>query len=158
VNCREIALLAEDAGIDGLFIHGRTKSQGYSGEVDYQAIAQVKKTLKIPVIASGNVFSAALIKKMQDETGCDGIAVARGALGNPWIFSGKLPDKEEVIRVMLWHLKSCIDFYGERNGVMIFRKFFCWYTRGFRKIRHLRERSSRAKTLAQMREMIEGCR
>ena len=156
VNAREVALISEDAGIDALFIHGRTKLQGYSGEVDYKVIKEVKGALKIPVIASGNIFSAELIRKMQDETGCDGVAVARGALGNPWIFSGKQPDKEKIIRVMLEHLDGCIDFYRERIGVMKFRKFFSLYTKGFRKVRHLRERSSRAKTKADMVGIIDA--
>lgn len=156
VNAREVALLAEDAGVDGLFIHGRTKMQGYSGDVDYKAIAEVKKALEIPVIASGNIFTAQLTKKMFDETGCDGVAVARGALGNPWIFSGEKPQKSETVRVMLKHMNDCIVFYGERVGVMKFRKFFCWYTAGMRKVRQLREKSSRAKTHSQMLEIIEG--
>ncbi len=86
VNAREVALYAEDAGISALFIHGRTKTQGYSGTVDYRQIKEVKDALKVPVIASGDNISAPLIKKMFDETGCDGVAIARGALGNPWIF------------------------------------------------------------------------
>jgi tRNA-dihydrouridine synthase B len=156
VNAREVALMSEDAGIHGLFIHGRTKLQGYSGDVDYKAIGEVRRAMKIPVIASGNIFCAQSIKKMLDETGCDGLAVARGALGNPWIFNGKKPDKIEIIRVMLEHLQGCIDFYGERIGVMKFRKFFGWYTKGLRKVRPLRERSSRAKTKADMLEVIGG--
>ena len=155
VNAREVALLAEDAGVDGLFIHGRTKTQGYSGDVDYKAIAEVKKALEIPVIASGNIFTAQLIKKMFDETGCDGVAVARGALGNPWIFSGKQPNKEEIIATVREHLEGCIRFYGERIGVMKFRKFFIWYTKGMSKVRHLREECSRAKTLQGVVNIIE---
>lgn len=161
VNAREIALAAEDAGVDCVFIHGRTKMQGYSGAVDYDAIRQAKKALKIPVIGSGDILSEALAEKMMQETGCDGIAVARGALGNPWIFKGvasylkngippKPPYKEEIIEVMRQHFQHCVDFYGERNGVIIFRKFFAWYTRGFRKIRPLREKVSRVKTKNEM--------
>jgi tRNA-dihydrouridine synthase len=138
-----------------LFIHGRTKTQGYSGDVDYKAIAEVKKALEIPVIASGNIFTAQLIKKMFDETGCDGVAVARGALGNPWIFSGKQPNKEEIIATVREHLEGCIRFYGERIGVMKFRKFFIWYTKGMSKVRHLREECSRAKTLQGVVNIIE---
>jgi len=86
VNAKEVALYAQDAGISGLFIHGRTKLQAYSGNVDYEIIRKVKKALDIPVIASGDIFNRELIKKMLKETGCDGVTVARGALGNPWIF------------------------------------------------------------------------
>lgn len=167
VNARDVALAAEDAGISALFIHGRTKHQEYSGTVDYAAVRSVKKALKIPVIASGDIFSGQLARKMLDETGCNGIAVARGALGNPWIFreineflkSGSIiekPDIEVIKATMLEHLDANVGFYGERNGVVVFRKFFAWYTKGFRKIRHLRERSSRIKTREEMAEVIES--
>jgi len=168
-NAVQAALYAQDAGIAALFVHGRTKEQGYSGSVDYKSIHCVKKGLDIPVIASGDIFSPLLAKKMFDETGCDAIAIARGSLGNPWIFrqiqaflkEGKLiskPQKQEIIEVMTRHLKMCVEFYGERTGVMMFRKFFGWYTKGFRKVRPLRERSSRAKTEKQMSGIINSCR
>jgi len=166
VNAKEVALYSLDAGVSGVFIHGRTKVQGYSGAVDYVSIMKVKKALAIPVIASGDILSAQLAQKMFSETGCDGLAIARGSFGNPWIFreikeflrTGKIipkPAKETVIKIMLEHLAACIDFYGERNGVVIFRKFFGWYTRGFRRIRPLREKSSRAKTRLEMEGIIK---
>lgn len=157
VNAQETALAAQDAGICGLFIHGRTKSQGYGPGVDYRSIARVKKILKVPVIASGDILSGQLAKKMFDETGCDALSVARGCLGNPWIFKeikeflekGKVirrPDLSEVAKVMFMHLDSYIDFYAERVAVIKFRKFFAWYTHGLHNIRPLREKSSQAKT------------
>ena len=155
INAREVALLAQDAGVSGLFIHGRTKQEGYSGPVDYPTIRQVKEALVIPVIASGDALSGQLIKKMFDQTGCDAVAVARGALGNPWIFQGTSPGRDEIMAVMLAHLKAYVDFYGERIGVIRFRKFFSWYTKGFKRVRELREKSSRVKTEEKMREIIE---
>lgn len=166
LNAEEAALYAQDAGISALFIHGRTKTQGYSGTVDYKIIKAVKNALAIPVIASGDILSAQLAKKMFDETACDGIAVARGSLGNPWIFKeikeylahGKMisrPSPAEIMQTMLEHLGLCIDFYGERVGVVIFRKFMSWYTRGFRKIRPLREKSSRVKTREEIIKLSE---
>ncbi|HNW39831.1 MAG TPA: tRNA dihydrouridine synthase DusB [Candidatus Omnitrophota bacterium] len=157
VNAQEIALLAQDCGASALFIHGRTKTQGYSGQVDYGIIRAVKKVLRIPLIASGDVFSGLLAKKMFDETGCDGLAVARGSLGNPWIFreikeylksgkTAKLPEKKEIAKIMQEHFDACVDFYGERNGVVIFRKFYIWYTKGLRRVRKLREKASRARS------------
>lgn len=156
LNAKEAALYSQDAGISGLFIHGRSKQQGYSGKVDYKAIEKVKDALEIPVIASGDIFSAQLAKKMFDETGCDGIAIARGALGNPWIFKEieeflandktiPRPNTSDIITTMLEHLDLCINFYGERIGIVIFRKFINWYTKGFRKVRAIREKASRAK-------------
>ncbi|MCX5700769.1 MAG: tRNA dihydrouridine synthase DusB [Candidatus Omnitrophica bacterium] len=169
INAKDVALYAQDAGIVGLFVHGRTKAQGYSGAVDYSAIKSVKKVLSIPLIASGDIFSPQLAKKMFDETGCDGLAIARGSLGNPWIFkeikeylkNGKIllrPSIDAVVKIMLKHLDASIAFYGEKNGVVIYRKFFGWYTKGFSRIRPLREKSSRAKSKEEMVEIIEGCR
>jgi tRNA-dihydrouridine synthase B len=168
INAKSIALAAQDAGVKAVTIHGRTKTQGYSGEVNYKVIREVKKALAIPVIASGDAFSAPLVKKMFDETGCDAVAIARGAFGNPWIFNeakelletGKIlnkPERKEIITVMIEHLNGCIDFYGERIGVMQFRKFFAWYTKGMRRVRALREKSSTAKTKDEMAQLIEQC-
>ncbi|MDD5116811.1 MAG: tRNA dihydrouridine synthase DusB [Candidatus Omnitrophica bacterium] len=165
VNARQAALCAQEAGVKALFIHGRTKEQEYGGTVDYSEIARVKKELSIPVIASGDIFSAQLACKMFDETGCDGLAVARGSFGNPWIFreitryleTGKIPirpSRAKLVDVMFEHLDSSIAFYGERNGVMLYRKFFAWYTKGIRNIRPLREKSSRAKTKEEMSGLI----
>ena len=159
INAVEVALSGQDAGISALFIHGRTKLQGYSGGVDYEVIRKVKEASGIPVIASGDVLSAELIRKMFAETGCDAVTVARGSLGNPWIFRGsQRPDINELVETMAEHLNSCVDFYGERIGVIKFRKFFSWYTKGLRKVRPLRERSSRAKAKEEMTNIIETCR
>ncbi|MDD5060630.1 MAG: tRNA-dihydrouridine synthase, partial [Candidatus Omnitrophica bacterium] len=165
VNAKDIAVLAQDCGVNAIFIHGRTKTQEYSGTVDYDVIRQVKKTISIPLIASGDILSVKLAKKMFDETGCDGLAVARGSLGNPWIFreireylkTGKViarPARNEIARVMLEHLDSSIDFYGPKNGVIIFRKFYSWYTKGLSKVRHLREKSSRVRTRQEIAQII----
>lgn len=169
INAVEVGKACQDAGIDALFIHGRTKTQEYSGQVDYTVIHSVKKALRIPVIASGDIFSAQLAKKMIDETGCDAVLVARGAFGNPWIFQeipyyfkhGKAParpDADAIVDTMLEHYKGCIDFYTSAVSVSIFRKFFGWYTKGFRGVRPLREESNRARTAEKMIQIIEKCR
>jgi len=135
INARDVALYAQDAGISALFIHGRTKAQGYSGAVDYGIIREVKEALNIPVIASGDNLSVMRVQKMFDETGCDGVAVARGALGNPWIFrqitsflDGKAaepgPDIAERVAVMKHHLELAAGHWGEKRGVGGFHKFF----------------------------------
>ncbi|MDD5253410.1 MAG: tRNA dihydrouridine synthase DusB [Candidatus Omnitrophica bacterium] len=165
INAEKVALYAQDAGVSGLFIHGRTRIQEYGGNVDYAAIAKVKQAVNIPVIASGDVFSAQLAKKMLTETNCDGLVIARGSFGNPWIFkeikeflkTGKVlprPARTKIVKVMLEHLDASIAFYAERNGVILFRKFFAWYTKGIRNIRPLREKCSRAKTRLEMEAMI----
>ncbi len=165
LNAREVALRTQEAGISGLFLHGRTRAQGYSGRVNYRIIREVKEALDIPVIASGDALSPRLIKKMFDETGCDGVAIARGALGNPWIFrevdpylrNGTLlprPEGEEIARTMQTHLDLCIDHYGEGVGTLVFRKFFAWYVRGIADIKVLKEKAFRATTREQMLGII----
>jgi len=164
VNAVEISLRAQDAGVKGLFIHGRTKKQGYSGTVDYNIIRQVKESLKIPVIASGDALTPDLVRKLFDETGCDGVAVARGALGNPWIFRETAeylknravpfsPGVYEISRIMKEHLALNIAFHGEKTGVILFRKFFAWYIRGMA-LKKLKSRAFRAGTGDEMMQLI----
>jgi len=169
VNAREIALCAEDAGIAALFIHGRTKQQGYRGAVDYTVIRTVKESLSIPVIASGDALSPWLIKRLFDETGCDGVVIARGALGNPWIFRQasaflkdgtflERPGMNDLADTMISHLNLIVDFHGEYMGTLIFRKFFSWYCKGIHKIRDLKIKAFCAKTKEQMIEIINEVR
>jgi len=165
-NAVDVALRAEDAGVSGLFIHGRTKEQGYKGTVDYAIIREVKKALKIPVVASGDALSPQLIRRMFEETGCNGITIARGALGNPWIFrearailSGseiqQRPSLEEIRKVMTTHLSLCCDFHGDPVGTMAFRKFFGWYTKGLQRMNRFREEAFLARTREEMTAIIE---
>ncbi|MFH1093428.1 MAG: tRNA dihydrouridine synthase DusB [Candidatus Omnitrophota bacterium] len=165
----DIAMQAQDAGIDAIFVHGRTKIQGYRGEVDYGAIGRIKKRLKIPVIASGNIFNPKRAKQMFDETGCDGLLVARGALGNPWIFKeistylekGILLERPvigEIADVMQRHFDLSIEYFGEQMGVIRFRKFYVWYTKGVTGIRPLREEVMRITTKEAMNKLIEKFR
>jgi tRNA-dihydrouridine synthase B len=166
INAREVALLAEDAGVSALFIHGRTKTQGYSGAVNYGVIREVKRALSIPVIASGDNLTTDSIKLMFDETGCDGVAIARGALGNPWIFgemTGHLRDHQEfrkpgvheIVSVMKRHLDLVTAHYGGSRGVSCFRKFFIWYTRGISGAKPLRDMAFRADTKGALISVIE---
>ncbi|HRZ13924.1 MAG TPA: tRNA dihydrouridine synthase DusB [Candidatus Omnitrophota bacterium] len=166
LTARECALAAEDAGVQAVCVHGRTQNQHYAGTVNYESIAQVKKSLHIPVIGSGDVFSASLARKMFDQTGCDAVLVARGALGNPWIFQElksffateqlpARPGSAEIAEMMLRHLDLCIEYHGERVGVVVFRKFFIWYTWGLASTRHLREAGTRSRTREDMVRVIE---
>ena len=165
VNAKDVALYAREAGIRALFIHGRTRSQRYGGSVDYGIIAGVKSALDIPVIASGDALSPLLIKKLFDETGCDGVTIARGALGNPWIFreteeflekgniSGR-PNIRNIMDTMADHLGKCCDFQGEMTGTKLFRKFYAWYTRSISGSKPLREKAFHAVTKEQMLDII----
>jgi tRNA-dihydrouridine synthase B len=165
VNAAEIARRAQDAGVSGLCIHGRTRVQGYSGAVDYETIRTVKEALAIPVLASGDALTPGLIGQLFDETGCDGVVVARGALGNPWIFpqtvryleDGVLTSKPDIVEIqttMERHLAMNVAYYGERTGVMLFRKFFIWYARGI-PVKDLKRGVFRACTEAEMGGIIK---
>jgi tRNA-dihydrouridine synthase B len=165
-RCLDIAKAAQDSGVSAVFVHGRTCVQGYRGEVDYSAIRKIKKTLDIPVIGSGDILSPEAAKKMFDDTGCDSIIVARGALGNPWIFREieeflskdrivPRPNPGQVARAMKRQLDLTIDFYGERNALIKFRKFYIWYTRGFTKTKPLRINAAKARSKLDMLELIE---
>ena len=164
VNAVEVALRAQDAGVSGVILHGRTRAQGYSGRVDYNIIRKVKESLSIPLIASGDALTPDLIRKLFDETGCDAVAVARGALGNPWIFretseylkSGREPFKPSVYekaQTMKEHLALLVAFHGEKTGVMLFRKLFIWYSRGMA-VKRLRIRAFHAESRDEMMQLI----
>ena len=166
INAREVALRAEDAGVAAICVHGRTKAQGYSGTVDYDAIREVKGAVGIPVIASGDVFSADVAATIQERTGCDGVAVARGALGNPWIFRdflafqgpaarGGRPASEEVAATMRRHFALSVNQHGEVVGRINFRKFVPYYTKGLLNAKKVRDWAFHATSAAEMLEIID---
>jgi tRNA-dihydrouridine synthase B len=165
-NAPEAARAAEEAGAHAVFVHGRTRAQGYRGQVDYGIIREVKAAVGIPVLGSGDVLSAPLALAMLRETGCDGLAVARGGLGNPWLFreieallEGKelppRPDRQEVAEVMARHLRMCVGFYGPSAGVRVFRKFFVWYTKGLSGVKPLRVRALQATDMETLLALID---
>jgi nifR3 family TIM-barrel protein len=125
-----VARIVEENGGALIAIHGRTKEQGYSGLANWDAIAEVKAAVNIPVIGNGDVRTVADIKRMQAYTGCEAVMVGRGALANPWIFSGldreEVPP-EEVHVFMRAHLRRNIEFYGEEDGQRLFRKYVAQY-------------------------------
>jgi len=125
-----VARIVEEEGGALIAIHGRTKEQGYRGCADWDAIAEVKAAVKIPVVGNGDVRAVDDIKRMQSYTGCDAVMIGRGAMSNPWIFSGRDRDQvppEEVRKFMREHLKRNIEFYGEEDGQRLFRKYVAQY-------------------------------
>jgi tRNA-dihydrouridine synthase B len=132
-DCRNYLLIAkiiEDNGGAAIAIHARTKEQGYGGEADWDAIAEVKAAVKIPVIGNGNVREPGDIDRMKAHTGCDAVMIGRAAVGNPWIFARR--SREEIssgeVRAMVHeHLEKHMAFYGERLGMMLFRKHAMQY-------------------------------
>ena len=166
VNAVEVARAIEAAGAAAVAIHGRTRSQYYSGKADWDIIREVKNSVNIPVIGNGDVNTAEDGMRMLKETGCDLVMVARGALGNPWIFRElnaayrgeeipEPPEREEKIQTMLRHLVMLADLKGELTAVKEFRKFVVWYTRGMHGAARLRQSVNTIETIELMREVLE---
>ena len=140
-NAPTIARIAEESGIRAVAIHGRTRSDQYTGDAEYDTIAHVKTLVRIPVIANGDITTPQKAKQVLDYTGADGVMIGRAAQGRPWIFreiehylaTGELlapPLVTEIHRVCREHLADLYDFYGEETGVKIARKHISWYTKG----------------------------
>jgi nifR3 family TIM-barrel protein len=129
-NYKLIARIVEENGGSLIALHGRTKEQSYSGRANWDAVAEVKAAVKIPVIGSGDVRRVEDIQQMKDYTGCDAVMIGRGALANPWLFSGL--DREQVTpdqvrQTVDEHLEKNIRFYGEEDGQRLFRKYAVQY-------------------------------
>ena len=134
VNAVDISNIAENCGVDAVIIHPRTKVQEFRGQADWNLIREVKASLRITVIGNGDVTTCSLAKKMMEETGCDGVMIGRGSLGNPWIFSQAspvpCPSLEERQRVMTLHFSFLESHYGEREAVKKIKRHGAWYTKG----------------------------
>ena len=165
INAVEIAKIAESAGVAAVAVHGRTREQYYSGKADWNIIREVKKAVKIPVIGNGDAFTPQDAKRLVEETGCDGIMVARGAKGNPWIFkqithyleTGELlprPSVEELKAMILRHGQMMMEFKGELAGMREMRKHVAWYTAGYPNSAALRNEINSVATLEELTELI----
>ena len=156
-NAVEIARIAEAAGVDAVAVHGRTRAQFYSGNADYEAIAEVKRAVGIPVIVSGDIRRPTDLKRALAITGADGVMIGRGAQGNPWVFPQLIhwlrtgeelppPTPAERAAVVLRHLDLLISYKGDYIGIREMRKHAAWYTRGLPGSAQLREQFNRADT------------
>ena len=165
INAVEFAKMAESCGVAAVAVHGRTREQYYSGKADWDIIRQVKEAVSIPVIGNGDVFTPEDAKRMVEETGCDGIMVARGAKGNPWIFkqithyleTGELlprPSVEELKAMILRHGQMMMEFKGELAGMREMRKHVAWYTAGYPNSAALRNEINSVATLEELTELI----
>lgn len=164
ITAVELAKIAEKNGAAAITVHGRTRMQMYSGKVDYDIIAKVKKAVDIPVIANGDIVDEQSAAIMFEKTNCDAIMIGRGALGNPWIFRGinaylnecrVLPDVSinEKMVVMLKHIQKIIEYKGEYTAMREARHHAAYYTKGIRGGAALRKEISTFEHFEQLEEL-----
>lgn len=167
LNAVEFAKMAEQSGVAAVAVHGRTREQYYSGQADWDIIRQVKEAVNIPVIGNGDIFTPQDAKRMIEETGCDGLMIARGVKGNPWIFAGinhylntgellPPPSKEDVKEMILKHGRLHIEYRGEFIGVREMRKHVAWYTGGFPNSAALRNDINLVESFEELAELVEA--
>lgn len=175
VNCVEVARAAEQGGAAAVALHGRTRAQLYSGKADWCAIAAVKQAVSIPVLGSGDVWTAADALRMHAETGCDAVLVARGACGNPWIFrelaaaerglpAPPAPTRDEWLALVMRHVDLQVEHRrrlrpneqdSEGHAVRELRRHVLWYTRGRRGGATFRRDAPRLTTVDDVRRQLE---
>lgn len=165
INAVEMAKIAEDAGAAAVAVHGRTREQFYSGKADWNIIRQVKEAVSIPVIGNGDLLTAEDVIAMEEQTGCDGFMIARGAQGNPWIFRQILhyfetgehlakPTLEEVTQMILRHARMMLEFKGEYIGIREIRKHAAWYTAGYPNSARLRVAINNVESFEALEELL----
>ena len=166
VNAVEMAKIAEQNGAAAVAVHGRTKTQLYSGKADWDIIKAVKNAVNIPVIGNGDVFSVEDCVRMYEFTGCDLVMIGRGSYGRPWLFAqirdhfdGKAPRPEpeldEKIAIMRHHIELLCEDKGERTGMREARRQAAWYIKGINGAAKFRNRFGSISTLADFNELIE---
>lgn len=172
-NYVEFAKMAEDSGADAIIVHGRTRSQMYSGKADWEAIGEVKRAVNIPVIGNGDITTPLMAKDCLETSGCDGIAIGRGVLGDPGLIgrienyllnceSATEPDNEHrhiglsLREIALLHCRKEVEYRGEEQGIRYMRKFFTHYVRGVRNACKYRFDLVRCSTLAEVEAVFAG--
>lgn len=164
INCVEMAKRAEDAGMDAITVHGRTRMQMYAPPVNLSLIREVKKAVSIPVIGNGDITDGISAAKMIEDTGCDYLMVGRGALGRPWVFSQisaylkdervlPEPPVSERMRIMVKHIQLICEYKGERIGIKEARKHAAWYIKGIKGAAKYRQMVGTLESVAELQEL-----
>lgn len=163
-NAVALARIAQEEGADRLTIHGRTRMQQFAGRASLEDMAAVKAAVHIPVLANGDVFTARDALAVLAATGCDGVMIGRGALGNPFLFEqvqaalaglpAAPPDARRVLRMALRHADDMLRWKGERSAVLEMRKHFSWYLRGMRGAAELRRAIHTTESLETVRALL----
>ena len=166
INAVELAKRAEQAGVAAITVHGRTRDQMYSGRADRGIIAQVKAVVSIPVIGNGDVHSADDYFAMKRETGCDGVAIGRGAQGNPWLFAEILaaeqgkpfekPTLRERVQLALRHARMQADYVGSEQAAKEMRKHVAWTMQGLPGCARLREAVNKTQSLEELERVLNA--
>ena len=170
ITAPDLARALEDVGVAAIFVHGRTRAQGFSGTINLGGIRSVVGAVsRIPVIGNGDVTTSEAAKKMLDDTGCAGVSIGRGAFYNPWVFrdtrhylqTGELlpePDFEARVAVMRRHLDRMIEIFGEEHGCRMFRKVAPWYAKRFGPANEFNKRAVLISSRAEFDELLERYR
>lgn len=154
-NYAETVRILEGSGISMLSVHGRTRAQAFKGDSDWNIIHEIKSISGIPVIGNGDITTYQEARMRLETSGCDAVMIGRGAVGNPWIFSGRIPDKNELAEQIKLHLDMMINYYGE-NGIILMRKHVVKYIRNLRDSAKLRASLVNAKSKEEMMYYIDS--